>query len=62
MSSPIPEDGTVSYVDNNDRTVQSKKDLKGVRAGFSYDACTGVRQTRRAYITGGLRARGGVGM
>ncbi len=42
-----PENGTVSYVHNNDGTVQSKTDAKGVRAEFTYDAYARVTQTRR---------------
>ena len=47
MSATNPENGTVTYVYNNDGTVQSKTDAKGVRAEFTYDSYARVAQTRR---------------
>ena len=47
LSATNPENGTVTYVYNNDGTVQSKTDAKGDRAEFTYDSYARVAQTRR---------------
>jgi YD repeat-containing protein len=54
MSVVTPESGTVSYLYNNDGTVQSKTDAKMQRTAYVYDAYQRVTEVDR-YLSGGQR-------
>jgi RHS repeat-associated protein len=47
QSATNPENGTVTYVYNADRSLQSKTDAKGIKTEFSYDSYKRVLQVRK---------------
>jgi YD repeat-containing protein len=47
LTATNPENGTVTYIYNNDGTLQSKTDAKNIKAEYSYDSYKRVTQVRR---------------
>jgi RHS repeat-associated protein len=56
QSATNPENGTVNYVYNADRSLQSKTDAKGIKTEFSYDSYKRVLQVRK--LTGNINSGG----